>query len=76
MKITVCVQEFIELEISNPLILKAYEVEEQGDSLTDNEYYELKKTISNLCGIPHEEDDNSLKYWLYAYSEDGTPIYE
>lgn len=49
------------------------------ETLTDSEYGSLKEIISEMCGLPNEEDyevDRDMGYWTCVYTEDDIPIYE
>lgn len=77
MKITICTERYIKLDVSDPLIEKVYNEKD----LTNEECEFLKETISKLCGLPHEDNYDAEKdlergFWTSAYVEDTTLIYE
>lgn len=79
MKITICTENFVEIDTSNELVEKVFEAHSNDKSLTNSEYEDLKAIISNFCELPNEDDYETGKdkgYWTCAYAEDYTPIYE
>lgn len=78
MKITICTYSYVEVDVSSPIIEKAYEAHNKGATLTEKEYLELKETISSVCGLPYEEDyeNKDAGLWSCVYAEDDTLIYE
>lgn len=79
MKITICIDSFKKMNTSDYLVEKAYHVHSNEETLTDSEYSNLKEIISEMCGLPNEEDyevDRDTGYWTCVYTEDDIPIYE